>query len=518
MASSHSARGSWSRTATAVCGSAGESAESPLEPPATSVAAVAAAGAAASGAVPVVSRMESMMSDFFVRADAFRPSALAIAKSWSLSFDSRTDCSSASAATGGTSFSVRASPWFSRASASVPQSPTPPTHGRGESCSCGTERSVERAASERNLGRPPSYRRRSPIANTLGATLRGANFVRATLRLRVMSQLALAGSAGRGGTMPTTGREHMHRRTLLAAVAVTAGFAGLIPAAMAGATTPPTSGGGEDPYCAAHLALEQATNGDGSGGDRRRCRGGQGGRSARGGRRHRHGAGERSDRRAAKSRVHRRPTTPSSQYVRDNCGFNELHVLAKDYSYGGIGGEVAAGPTIVDLDNQGTEYHEIFIVPSQRGRHRDGRRAAGAAGRRDQRQGHRRRRCAFAAPGTVGHVVVDLTPGDYIALCFIPKGSTPEAVAEMMAAAASAPMPSTGAAAEGTAPTGSGGGEEGPPHFTLGMYVEFTVVEGGTTETGSMRCADGHDDGDGTTGRPTQPPAERHRSRVLEST
>ena len=56
--------------------------------------------AAATGAdEPVISRIESMISAFFVRLFAFRPSALAIAKSWSLSFDSRTDCSSASAAT-----------------------------------------------------------------------------------------------------------------------------------------------------------------------------------------------------------------------------------------------------------------------------------------------------------------------------------------------------------------------------------------------------------------------------------
>ena len=40
-----------------------------------------------------------MISAFLVRLFAFRPSALAIARSWSLSFDSRTDCSSASAAT-----------------------------------------------------------------------------------------------------------------------------------------------------------------------------------------------------------------------------------------------------------------------------------------------------------------------------------------------------------------------------------------------------------------------------------
>ncbi len=43
-------------------------------------------------------------------------------------------------------------------------------------------------------------------------------------------------------------------------------------------------------------------------------------------------------------------------------------------------------------------------------------------------------------------------------------------------------------AAEARHPTGSaptGTAEEGPPHFTLGMHVEFTVVEGGAATTGS---------------------------------
>ena len=53
----------------------------------------------------------------------------------------------------------------------------------------------------------------------------------------------------------------MHRRKLITALAVGASCAGLIPAAMAGASTPPGSGGGGD-YCAAHVALEAAINGD----------------------------------------------------------------------------------------------------------------------------------------------------------------------------------------------------------------------------------------------------------------
>ena len=70
--------------------------------------------APATGVEPVVSRIDSMISDFLVRLFAFSPRALAIARSWSLSFDSRTDCSSASAATGVTSFSVSSECWDPR--------------------------------------------------------------------------------------------------------------------------------------------------------------------------------------------------------------------------------------------------------------------------------------------------------------------------------------------------------------------------------------------------------------------
>jgi hypothetical protein len=47
----------------------------------------------------------------------------------------------------------------------------------------------------------------------------------------------------------------------------------------------------------------------------------------------------------------------------------------------------------------------------------------------------------FAPPGGSGAVFAELEPGDYAMACFIPVG----------------------------------GGEEGPPHFTQGMFTEFTV-------------------------------------------
>ena len=100
----------------------------------------------------------------------------------------------------------------------------------------------------------------------------------------------------------------------------------------------------------------------------------------------------------------------------------------------------------------------------------------------------------FAFPVDAGHKVVDFTPGRHVALCFIPEGTTAENFEQMIAeeegeeeegeeeegsipegtmqpSGSSAPADES-APAEGSAP----GGEEHPPHFTLGMIQEFTVV------------------------------------------
>jgi hypothetical protein len=52
----------------------------------------------------------------------------------------------------------------------------------------------------------------------------------------------------------------------------------------------------------------------------------------------------------------------------------------------------------------------------------------------------------FAPPGQTGTGYADLDPGQYLAICFIPKG------------------------ASDAKPNG-----DGPPHFMLGMQQEFTV-------------------------------------------
>ena len=61
----------------------------------------------------------------------------------------------------------------------------------------------------------------------------------------------------------------------------------------------------------------------------------------------------------------------------------------------------------------------------------------------------------FAEPGQHAATAAELTPGRYAAVCFVPVGSTPEAVA---------------------AATANSSQVEGQPHAMVGMTAEFTVA------------------------------------------
>ena len=47
------------------------------------------------------------------------------------------------------------------------------------------------------------------------------------------------------------------------------------------------------------------------------------------------------------------------QYMKDNCGFNEIEVTTADYSFTGLPTEIGAGAAIVSMDNTGEEFHEV---------------------------------------------------------------------------------------------------------------------------------------------------------------
>lgn len=124
-----------------------------------------------------------------------------------------------------------------------------------------------------------------------------------------------------------------------------------------------------------------------------------------------------------------------------NCGWGRVEVTGVEYAFQGIPERLNAGPTTFEFANEGKEEHELSIfrinddvtepladilkLPEEEAQSK-GRPAGGT----------------FAEPGDDGYKVVDLEPGRYGVICFIPVG----------------------------------GKEGAPPHFTRGMLAEFTVA------------------------------------------
>jgi uncharacterized cupredoxin-like copper-binding protein len=128
----------------------------------------------------------------------------------------------------------------------------------------------------------------------------------------------------------------------------------------------------------------------------------------------------------------------------ENCEGTKTAVTAVDYGYQGLPTQLKAGVNRFKLTNSGTEHHEMAILT----------RKAGVTDSFDkilslpEEQGKAKADSVTSAdsnPGKSGYTAVDLKPGSYIVVCFVPKGST------------------------GDKPG------DGPPHFTLGMKQEITV-------------------------------------------
>jgi hypothetical protein len=147
------------------------------------------------------------------------------------------------------------------------------------------------------------------------------------------------------------------------------------------------------------------------------------------------------------------------QFVRDNCGFNELAVTATEYSFDGLPAELEAGPTVVSFENEGAEVHEVFFIRVNDGVTETMEELL-ALPEEEASQKTTMQAGAFAFPGASSATVTDFTPGRYLALCFLPVGAAPEIIAQM----------------EGPESTTPPGVELGPPHFTQGMAHEFTVT------------------------------------------
>ena len=127
--------------------------------------------------------------------------------------------------------------------------------------------------------------------------------------------------------------------------------------------------------------------------------------------------------------------------VHEGCGLQPVDVQAIDYGYEGVPAELAAGPTSFALTNTGIEEHEMVLF----------KRADGATETLDEVLELPEEELfskvqftgvTFGSPDTTNYVALDLEPGTYFLVCFIPQG----------------------------------GGEDGPPHFMAGMKETIEVA------------------------------------------
>ena len=128
-----------------------------------------------------------------------------------------------------------------------------------------------------------------------------------------------------------------------------------------------------------------------------------------------------------------------------SCDWQPVAVTAVNYAFQGIPATLDAGKTSFDLTNKGTEVHEVVVIR----KNDDTTESFDELLALPEEEAQSKTTVvgsAFAAAGDDDYAVVDLEAGEYIALCFIPEGTTDEQT-------------------EG----------HGPPHFTKGMRQEFTV-------------------------------------------
>jgi hypothetical protein len=143
---------------------------------------------------------------------------------------------------------------------------------------------------------------------------------------------------------------------------------------------------------------------------------------------------------------------PAFAAIIDNCGYEVFDVSMQDYAFDGMPSEIEKGTVAFNLTNDGAELHELALLrlkgdatlddllelPEDASEEELGELAAEVPGG------------GFAFPGDSDVALANFKKtGTYVAICFIPVGSTPDAAEE---------------------------GGSGPPHFAEGMAAEFEVT------------------------------------------
>lgn len=152
------------------------------------------------------------------------------------------------------------------------------------------------------------------------------------------------------------------------------------------------------------------------------------------------------DMKALRSKEFQQADQAVDRYVADNCESKKLSVPGADYAFEGLPAVVPAGRVTIDFPNVGEELHELLLMRiNEPGVSVDDLLAI------PEKKAEKKVsfvRALFALPGESDVETMDLEPGEYAVLCFIPVGAT------SMKAARSA---------------------EGPPHALEGMAAQLTV-------------------------------------------
>lgn len=134
-----------------------------------------------------------------------------------------------------------------------------------------------------------------------------------------------------------------------------------------------------------------------------------------------------------------------------------VDVVGTDYAFSGLEASYG-GPITIAFRNEGEEVHEIVVVRKGEGVTQSWEELLALP---DEQSGElvSFAGVAFAEPGqTAPEMVTASEPGEYLAICFIPQGTTE--------------LPSIDPNASEPPDLGTGA-----PHFTLGMQTEFTITQ-----------------------------------------
>jgi hypothetical protein len=132
-------------------------------------------------------------------------------------------------------------------------------------------------------------------------------------------------------------------------------------------------------------------------------------------------------------------------YLFDKCSGEKSDVKGVDYGFQGLKASYPAGTVRFKLDNVGKEEHEMALLRRKPGVTESFAQLFKLPMAQAQSKVDFVGSADGVPPGKASYAALNLTPGQYVAVCFIPQGSTP------------------------------GKQGKGPPHVALGMQKSFSV-------------------------------------------